>query len=74
MALGLNFIVWGGWHGMLLVIYRLWTRLPINESELLPAWLRSCGSWLLTYVSVNIGWAFFVMDLDTARMFSGVCL
>lgn len=60
---GSNFVVWGAWHGMLLVIYRLWTHVP---------WTPRLGpflGWLLTYLSVNVGWAFFAMDLDTALFF-----
>jgi alginate O-acetyltransferase complex protein AlgI len=66
---GLNFVVWGGWHGALLIVHRLWS---IHKGILgsvnvyLKSWFTG---WLLTYVSVNLGWAFFAMDLDTALFF-----
>lgn len=65
---GMNFVVWGVWHGILLVIHRWWAsrrgEAPEGGSILLGLW-----NWLLTYVSVNLGWAFFAMDLDTALFF-----
>jgi alginate O-acetyltransferase complex protein AlgI len=64
---GLNFIVWGLWHGLLLVSLRLWRswRGPVEN----PSRLALAGSWALTFVTVQIGWAFFCMDLDTALFF-----
>ena len=71
---GLNFIVWGLWHGMLLVGLRVWRSIrgPVEH----PSKLAQAGSWALTFVTVQIGWAFFCMDLPTAifffrRMFGG---
>ena len=63
---GLNFVVWGAWHGVLLVTHRLWTRRRDARTPLPPTRLRRVSGWLATYVSVNVGWAFFAMDLDTA--------
>lgn len=48
---GWNFIVWGLYHGLLLVIYRYGGR-----SLALPTGL----SWLLTYGAVMLGWLFFM--------------
>jgi alginate O-acetyltransferase complex protein AlgI len=64
----LNFLVWGLWHGMLLSIHRFWAGLrpePKGEASI-PARIVS---WALTFVSVNLGWAFFCMDLPTAILF-----
>jgi alginate O-acetyltransferase complex protein AlgI len=67
---GLNFIVWGAWHGVLLIIHRLWVVLwATSENALLPPWVAGFAGWLYTYVSVNLGWAFFAMDIDTAMFF-----
>ena len=65
---GLNFLVWGLWHGMLLCVHRVWTsvRGPRPESRSV---IGTAAAWLLTFVSVNVGWAFFVMDLPTAMLF-----
>jgi alginate O-acetyltransferase complex protein AlgI len=66
---GLNFVVWGAWHGMLLILHRLWSTRRREASEVAQLRITRFAGWLLTYVSVNIGWAFFAMDLDTALFF-----
>jgi alginate O-acetyltransferase complex protein AlgI len=65
---GLNFVVWGLWHGTLLVGHRLWSRWrAAHHVPAIPgaAWL----SWAFTFALVNLGWAFFCMDLPTAVFF-----
>jgi alginate O-acetyltransferase complex protein AlgI len=68
---GLNFIVWGAWHGILLVIHRLWSKREQKNNYSLPpvSGAQNFIGWFLTYVSVNFGWAFFAMDLNTALFF-----
>lgn len=67
---GLNFVVWGAWHGVLLLIHRLWSGRRDESREMSPAsWKRWLAGWALTYLDVNLGWAFFAMDLDTAVFF-----
>ena len=81
---GVNFVVWGAWHGSLLVIHRLYatalkpsateTSLDLSvrdrtSSPSSPHWRRLLFDWGLTYVTVNLGWAFFAMDLPTALGF-----
>jgi alginate O-acetyltransferase complex protein AlgI len=63
---GTNFIVWGLWHGMLLTGNRIWrdVRGPHEVST-----AGKLTGWTLTFISVNLGWAFFCMDLPTARFF-----
>jgi alginate O-acetyltransferase complex protein AlgI len=65
---GLNFLVWGAWHGALLVAHRIWTQVrgpaPPDRS-----FSRLALSWAGTFVWVNLGWAFFSMDLSTALLF-----
>ncbi len=53
-----NFLAWGVWHGLLLVGYRLWS----GTGRVLP---KPAGV-MLTFGAVNIGWAFFCMDMDRA--------
>jgi alginate O-acetyltransferase complex protein AlgI len=65
---GVNFIVWGLLHGVMLAIHRAWRRLRPAPSETAPLWSR-LPSWLLTYVAVNFAWAFFCMDVKTALFF-----
>ena len=83
---GANFVVWGAWHGVLLVTNRLWavatarradtgalldlaTRAHADAPPGLVRWPRLLGHWALTYVAVNLGWAFFAMDMPTALFF-----
>ncbi|HEV2214477.1 MAG TPA: MBOAT family protein, partial [Terracidiphilus sp.] len=63
---GIHFVVWGLWHGLLLVGHRLWRNLrPQPSTHPVAVFL----SWLLTFTLVNAGWAFFCMDLHTATLF-----
>lgn len=48
---GWTFVVWGGFHGIYLVIDRLWRELNIK--------LPSILSWLITFISVVLGWVLF---------------
>lgn len=63
---GLNFLVWGLWHGVLLALHRLWQEhgRPWPDTR-----VTRLAGWALTFVLVNLGWAFFVMDLPTALYF-----
>ncbi len=45
------FVLWGGYHGLSLCIQRLWSRLDAR----LPAFI----AWLLTMLTVMLGWVLF---------------
>lgn len=62
----MNFVVWGAYHGMLLVIHRLWS-LNRSSSDSQSTLMR-VGATLLTYICVNIGWVFFAMDMSTSSL------
>ncbi len=64
----MNFIVWGLWHGAMLCGHRLWSqwRGPLTQPDPLPLRLLA---WALTFTLVNLGWAFFCMDIHTALFF-----
>ena len=64
---GLNYIVWGIWHAALLCLHRLWSRHVSKDWPASPA--LSFAGWITTFVSVNLGWAFFAMDFSTALLF-----
>lgn len=51
-----NFILWGGFHGLLLVIWRWWENGP---EKLRPSRLWRWPQVLLTFALVNIGWLMF---------------
>src|ERR1700730_2088221 len=63
---GTNFVVWGLWHGVLLTGHRMWRDIR-GPREPSTAGLVIGG--VFTFVMVNLGWAFFCMDLPTARLF-----
>jgi alginate O-acetyltransferase complex protein AlgI len=66
---GMHFVVWGAWHGFLLVVHRLWSIPNRLRSQLSHSYWYKPASWLLTYVAVNLGWAFFAMDMKTCQYF-----
>jgi alginate O-acetyltransferase complex protein AlgI len=53
-----NFVAWGLWHGALLVLHRSWTSSGFK--------LPSVVAIPTTFAAVNLGWAFFSMDLPRA--------
>jgi len=68
---GANFLVWGLWHGAGLAAHRGW-RVLRGESVAGTGGLSVAGrfgAWALTFTYVNVGWAFFIMDLPTAGKF-----
>jgi D-alanyl-lipoteichoic acid acyltransferase DltB (MBOAT superfamily) len=67
---GWTFVVWGGLHGLLLVVHGLWRQLLEARA---PGWAERgvpgtrALSWLLTFTAVVVGWVFFrAADLPTA--------
>jgi alginate O-acetyltransferase complex protein AlgI len=64
---GLNFLVWGTWHGALLSIRRVF--LFFRPSGLPDTPIFRVFSWALTFCAVNLGWAFFCMNISTAALF-----
>jgi alginate O-acetyltransferase complex protein AlgI len=65
---GLNFVVWGLWHGLLLASHRVWMMWRGARSAP-PSALGHTLGCMATFVSVNLGWAFFCMDLPTSMYF-----
>ena len=57
-----NFLAWGVWHGVMMVIHRAWGTWEGRPKG--PVW--SACALVITYLSVNIGWAFFCMDMPRA--------
>jgi alginate O-acetyltransferase complex protein AlgI len=64
---GVNFILWGLYHGVLMIIYRIWVRyLPAHswaKQFEIPSWL----GWFLTVSVAMLGWVFFV-ESDLGRL------
>jgi D-alanyl-lipoteichoic acid acyltransferase DltB (MBOAT superfamily) len=58
---GWTFVVWGGLHGLLLVVHRLWSQVR-PQLPVLPAalrWPAAASAWALTFFSVVVCWVFF---------------
>ncbi len=59
---GLNFVIWGGLHGLYLALNVLWDRFAAPrgaaESRMRRAAAKA-GGWLLTWVAVNYAWIYF---------------
>lgn len=54
----LNFLLWGTYHGILMVLYRLFMRgKPLN----------AIAGWFITFNSVMLGWLFF-METNSSRL------
>jgi alginate O-acetyltransferase complex protein AlgI len=64
---GLNFIVWGVLHGLMLAVHRWWRHRPSAVPSV--RFYAKTFSWLVTFVCVNLAWAFFCMDIHTALYF-----
>ncbi len=68
-----NFVLWGGWHGLLLVAHRAWEDYWNPRA---PAWrqgrLWRWGARLLCFHAVCLGWVFFrATDFDAALSLLG---
>ncbi len=55
----LLFVVWGLYHGTLLVLHRRWQELQRRMSWRLPHLVLGPASWLMTFSTICLGWVFF---------------
>jgi alginate O-acetyltransferase complex protein AlgI len=65
-GMGINFLVWGAYHGLLLGGHHLYTRrAPAWLAEWPPyhSWLATFASRALTFALVTVGWVPFAFDL-----------
>jgi alginate O-acetyltransferase complex protein AlgI len=53
---GLSFILWGAWHGALMVCHRLVEK---RVPTWVPSWLRNGVGLMLTFLAVQAGWVLF---------------
>jgi D-alanyl-lipoteichoic acid acyltransferase DltB (MBOAT superfamily) len=58
---GVNFIIWGGLHGIYLAANTLWDRfVPLaNRRRRMAGILRTSLGWAVTYIAVNYAWLYF---------------
>jgi alginate O-acetyltransferase complex protein AlgI len=62
-----TFVLWGGLHGLFLVINHGWhaLRRRLGHDLVRSGWLATWGGRLLTFVAVTIGWVFFRAENST---------
>lgn len=58
---GWNFVIWGGLHGIFLMINHVWSSSPVRAAvkTFLPVYLHVSLCWLLTFICVVFAWVFF---------------
>jgi len=61
-----NFVIWGGLHGLYLIVNHLWRNLPLASLGF-PKPLRIVFGGALTFLAVTVAWVFFrAPDFATA--------
>jgi D-alanyl-lipoteichoic acid acyltransferase DltB (MBOAT superfamily) len=64
---GWTFVLWGGLHGLYLVVHRLWSLAVPPARSPRAALAQRLFGWLVTMLAVVIAWVFFrAADLPTA--------
>ncbi len=63
---GWNFVLWGGLHGVAMVVHRIWQ----NTGGKLPTY----AGWILTFLYVNACWVLFraTTTYDAIKIFKGM--
>ena len=58
---GVNFIIWGGLHGLYLTVNTLWDRFVpwAHAPGRMGRWMRMAMGWALTYLAVTYAWLYF---------------
>ncbi len=72
-----NFVIWGGWHGALQVLYRM-----LRIDAVIERWplqtvrgaLQQVAAWAVTMTLIVLGWVFFVAHTtsDTLAVFGNL--
>ncbi|MFQ5739095.1 MAG: MBOAT family O-acyltransferase [Acidobacteriota bacterium] len=67
-GVGAHFVLWGGYHGLLLVAHRKVQQLrPARPGRQASTWLGDSLGWALTFLLVTCGWVLFrARDLGQA--------
>lgn len=62
---GWTFVVWGGLHGLYLVIHQIWRQILPPSFGQGRTWKAT--AWMITFLAVVVGWVFFrAADLEAA--------
>lgn len=64
-----TFLVWGGLHGLMLTVHRLFQKLAGESRNWFSRHVRGLVSWLLTFHGVTLAWVLFrAPNFDVARV------
>ena len=68
------YVLWGAYHGLLLVLHRQTQNLSQRFTLTLPAWLTNFAGWGVTFSLMSLGWILFRADNvhQAKRMLSAV--
>jgi len=66
---GLNFLLWGMYHGLLVCGYRFWSLWRGPETKAKPGALTTISSWALTFTVTVLSFVLVSMDLPTGLFF-----
>ena len=53
------FLVWGAYHGILLILHRQWQMMRIRNNFALPEFIETSVAWAFTFGAVCLGWILF---------------
>jgi D-alanyl-lipoteichoic acid acyltransferase DltB (MBOAT superfamily) len=69
-----NFVLWGGFHGVLLMAQRLWGEVTGRSRHERPLpWWRAVPQWAVMFLLVHIGWLLF-RETDSAMLLRNLTL
>jgi alginate O-acetyltransferase complex protein AlgI len=55
----LLFILWGAYHGLLLVLHRQWQQLARRSGVAFSGLMNSVAGWAYTFAAISLGWILF---------------
>jgi alginate O-acetyltransferase complex protein AlgI len=55
----LVFVIWGAYHGVLLVLHRVWQQTQRRFGFDSTGWFFTPMAWLVTFLAICFGWIFF---------------
>jgi D-alanyl-lipoteichoic acid acyltransferase DltB (MBOAT superfamily) len=65
-----TFVAWGAYHGVWLILHRIWSARRVERPDRLPRWVHQCATFHL----VCLGWIFFRAQslADAGDFMSGI--
>ena len=57
-----NFVIWGAFHGLLLVAWRVLLPTPGPDAPGLRGWLKAAGQWAVMGLCTVVGWILFRVE------------